>query len=181
MSTNYNETRSWIAPRNYKHSPTEIAKHFCVKNGQVYWKNQNLCNTRVLYKPAGSLTKSGYISISFKGAIYRAHAIAWVLYYNTWPQKGLYIDHINGIKTDNSQENLREVNTSENAINRKSLSIHNKSGVPGVYFSPELNKWRVQLIHKGICISGGSHSTFEEAAFIRRQLEMEYHLIKFRA
>lgn len=179
MSINSNETRIWIAPRKYKHNPQQIAEHFYIKNGQVYWRKQNSKNTCNLNKPAGFTDKQGYITISFQGAAYKAHTIAWALYYNTWPEKGLFIDHINGIKTDNSKENLRQVTPSENAINRKNININNKSGMSGVYFSPDINKWCVQLIHNGICISGGRYSTFNEAAIARQRLEIEHHLIKF--
>ena len=59
------------------------------------------------------------------------HHIAWALVFGRFPKQ---IDHINGNKTDNRIENLREVSQSENNQNKLHDWIPNgDTGVPGVY------------------------------------------------
>lgn len=55
-----------------------------------------------------------------------------------WPVDQL--DHINGNRTDNRMKNLREVSNAENAKNM-SVSVRNKSGVVGIFWSARLQKW----------------------------------------
>ena len=58
------------------------------------------------------------------------HRAAWALYYGRWPSE---IDHINGDKTDNRLENLREVSASENDANRVwAWKPNARTGLPGV-------------------------------------------------
>lgn len=57
------------------------------------------------------------------------HRIAWALVYGRFPQQ---IDHLNGDKTDNRLENLREVNQSENDQNRLMPWKMGQGKIPGV-------------------------------------------------
>lgn len=59
-----------------------------------------------------------------------------------WPKGN--IDHINGVKTDNSLGNLRDVSTSENARNAK-RAVTNTSGVTGVCWDAGAGKWRASI------------------------------------
>lgn len=71
---------------------------------------------------AGGLNTSknqGYIQIRFNKKLYLAHRIAWYLHYGVWPQN--YIDHINGIRTDNKISNLRDVTVKENNNNPNNI------------------------------------------------------------
>ena len=58
------------------------------------------------------------------------HHIVWVVVYGRFPSQ---IDHINGDKTDNRLENLREVSSSENMLNIVHRWQPNaRTGLPGV-------------------------------------------------
>lgn len=88
---------------------------------------------------AGTLNK-GYIQIGFCGELFRAHRLIWLYHYGKWPTQE--IDHMNGIKTDNRIENLRDVSHHVNTINRKSFA---KSGHLGVSLCPG-NRWRARIV-----------------------------------
>lgn len=55
-----------------------------------------------------------------------------------------YVDHIDGIKTNNLIENLRECDQSENMCNVKKLTT-NSSGIKGVSWRKDTSKWRARV------------------------------------
>jgi hypothetical protein len=65
------------------------------------------------------------------------HRLIFLMHHGYLPK---YIDHINGIKTDNRIENLREATISDNSCNRLG---HSKSGIKGVSWSKYHKKWTV--------------------------------------
>lgn len=79
----------------------------------------------------GSVNVMGYRVISINGKIYREHRIIFAMVHGRWPVHG--IDHINGIKTDNRSENLREATQAQNGANRSIHSRINNTGFKGVY------------------------------------------------
>ncbi len=68
----------------------------------------------------GSVSKAGYLRIRYKGKIEYVHRIVWE-HFNGPITKGMHIDHINGIKSDNRLVNLRMVTPYENVQNRDRL------------------------------------------------------------
>ena len=67
------------------------------------------------------------------------HRAAWALYYGRWPSE---IDHLNGIKTDNRIENLREVSHGENDQNRVwKWKPNATTGLPGVFYNKSRNDY----------------------------------------
>lgn len=87
---------------------------------------------------AGWLSNHGYITIVVDGKRYQAHRLAFLYMTGCFPMN--FVDHINTIKNDNRFSNLREATRSENQRNCGARS-HNKSGLKGVYFFEERNKW----------------------------------------
>lgn len=73
-------------------------------------------------KVAGTLRPDGYLQIRICGQTFLAHR--WAVLYMTgrWPAEE--VDHVNGIRTDNRWENLREATRQQNAANQKRRTGH---------------------------------------------------------
>lgn len=97
-------------------------------SGDFYWKEYRNKEGTV----AGALRRNGYLVIQFKNKQYLAHRLAWFYTHGYFPEN--FIDHINGVKTDNRLENLRETSNQCNQRNSGNC-ITNTSGVRGVLFS----------------------------------------------
>lgn len=93
---------------------------------------------------AGTIHHSGYIQIRFEKKQYRAHRLAWLLFYGKYPNN--FIDHINGIKNDNRICNLRDVTRNENSQNQKKAQKDSMTKILGVTFSKVNNKWKARII-----------------------------------
>lgn len=87
--------------------------------------------------PCGTIHKDGHWSVAFryKGRQIRryCHRILWELIYGDC-SSDLTVDHINGIRSDNSVDNLRLVSKRANCRNSK-MNSNNTSGVAGVSYS----------------------------------------------
>lgn len=76
------------------------------------------------------------------------------------------IDHINGNPLDNRKCNLRICTQELNSVN-KAISIRNKSGVQGVGFDKERNKWGAEIrFHNKKCYLG-RWNNFCDAVYAR--------------
>ena len=83
------------------------------------------------------------------------------------------VDHINGNGLDNRKENLRIVTKRENAINCK-INKANTSGVMGVSFDKNRNKFMAYItVNKGFK-NLGRFDSFEEATKARKDAEKLY-------
>lgn len=82
--------------------------------------------------------KTGYVM----GRAFRSHRVVWAMTYGRWPEN--HIDHVNGDKTDNRIENLRDITNEENTRNARYVRS-GRSIVPGVQWVPRLNKWQARI------------------------------------
>tara|TARA_R110000751_G_scaffold207745_1_gene311540 strand:+ start:198 stop:683 length:486 start_codon:yes stop_codon:yes gene_type:complete len=85
----------------------------------------------------------------------------------------LVVDHINRDPLDNRRENLRIVSRQENQMNL-SMKKTNKSGITGVSWHKDANKWRADIAYKYKHIYLGYFDTLEEARKAREDAEEEY-------
>lgn len=133
--------------------------------GKIFWSG---CNQN---REAFRSESKGYLLANYKGKMLRAHRVAWLLHYGEWPQG--HIDHVNGDGKDNRLANLRVVDHRENAKNTK-VRVDNKTGVPGVSWRSDTEKWVVR-IHTGITYkSMGSFVCLGQAIRSRREAEKMY-------
>jgi len=123
-------------------------------------------------KILGCLDGSGYVDISICNKKYKAHRLAWLLYYGEWPKN--QIDHVNGIKNDNRILNLRECSTHENAQNII-VTKRSNTGYLGVIYHKNLNKYEAQICFKGERHYLGFFNTPEEASNSYLNMKKELH------
>lgn len=86
------------------------------------------------------------------------------------PSGAEVVDHINRNKKDNRSINLRNTNKSVNAFNCDRRKT-NKSGVTGVWWRKDTNRWSAEIKKDGKKISLGCFGSFEEAVIARKKAE----------
>ena len=79
---------------------------------------------------AGYLRQTGYVVIRLFGKPWMAHRLAWLWMTGDPPPK--YLDHINGLRSDNRIANLRAADPMLNAQNTRRANVRNESGFWGV-------------------------------------------------
>ena len=142
------------------------------RTGLFKWKSRAASNVPKGAK-AGTLEKSsGYVRIKISGRKYRAHRLAWLIVYGSFPPD--QIDHINGIRHDNRIINLRAVTHAENSRNR-ALDIRNKSGYTGITYNKENNKWLARIGGTDKRVNLGHFENLEDAVEARRIAEINYN------
>lgn len=112
----------------------KIQELFFYKDGNLYWKISP-SRSMPAGKKAGTLMQDGYIAIRYKQKGYKAHRLIW-LYHNGGFEKET-IDHINGNRSDNRIENLRQATQKENA--------QHKTKSKGYHLCKKNNKYQAQV------------------------------------
>lgn len=85
----------------------------------------------------------------------------------------IFIDHINHNKLDNKKVNLRKCTQQKNSQNRL-LPKNNTSGIMGVTYRKDTNKWRSMITCDGKRLYLGNYNDFEDAIKARLQAEIKY-------
>ena len=142
---------------------------FEYKDGKLYWK-VNKTTRNLIGKEVGSGTGNGYLSVMVDGRNYRIHRLIYMMHYGYMPE---VVDHIDGNKTNNKIENLREATPSENNCNTK-IRIDNSSGYKNVSWSKDRNKWvvRIQINKK---LRQWYVEDLELAALVAEEARDKYH------
>jgi len=112
---------------------------FEYRDGNLFWKIA--VAGMPIGRKAGNMRPDGYIQLTVDKKNYRGHRLIFMLHHGYMP---VYIDHINGNRSDNRIENLRDATSNENNQN-STIRKDNKSGVKGVYFNKNANKWAAQI------------------------------------
>lgn len=122
-------------------------------------------------KPAGALSKKGYLLVGINGTRYLIHRVAWAIHYGVWP--GDNIDHINGVKDDNRAANLRDVDHATNGLGLV-RSRANTSGFTGVTWHRQVGKWKAQIVFKGKNHHLGLYADIDNAIAARKAANLRF-------
>lgn len=155
--------------------------------GNLHWKDRPLWtfnegkysigreavrwNTRYSGKRAfNTLSPYGYLTGRLNEVSLYSHRVVWALYYGNFPD--LWLDHIDGDRTNNLITNLREVTYKENNKNT-ALRSNNKTGVVGVSLRNKGFEANIKN-NQGVQIFLGYYKTVDEAAKVRQEAENKY-------
>ena len=140
------------------------------RDGGLYWKVSN-SNTVKIGTKAGHATKHGYRRVAFNGKQLYEHRVIFFYHYGYFPKE---IDHINGNKSDNRIENLRETTHSQNMMNVKTQKS-NTSGVKGVCWDKSKKKWFARVTINNKIIHLGRFKDLELAELVVIEARNKYH------
>jgi len=124
-------------------------------------------------KIAGYLTTQNYLRIKIFDKNYLAHRLAWLYVYGYFPKE--FIDHINGIRNDNSINNLREASMTQNNQNRHVASKNNKTKLIGATLHKHSKKYCASIKANYIKYYLGYFDTAEEAHQAYLNAKKIYH------
>ena len=145
---------------NTQHLTVETARrvfNYDPDTGLLTWAIQ--ANSRALIgDEVGKISNRGYRVTKYKRKDYSVHRIIWLIVHGKWPTG--QIDHINGEKTDNRIENLRDVSLRENLCNQKR---HREGRLPGAYYDKNMRGWRAHIRINNVYVYLGMHPTEKEA------------------
>lgn len=112
--------------------------------GNLRWKVQ--LNARA---PKGSIAGTphnhGYRQLKVDGLVYLAHRVVWLMTTGEFPEEGMCIDHINGVRDDNRISNLRVVSYMENSHNTKAKGTYRAGNKYGSQISVNYKELRLGL------------------------------------
>jgi hypothetical protein len=124
-------------------TPDRVLSLFDVRAGALYWK-QPRKNVRVGER-AGGVDSRGYYRVMVDQKNHYVHRILFLLYHGYMPA---FVDHRDGDTTNNSKRNLRACTPAQNSQNRK-RQVNNTSGVKGVYWNANKQKWMARVMVQG--------------------------------
>ncbi|HCF2412888.1 TPA: HNH endonuclease [Pseudomonas aeruginosa] len=151
------------------------------ETGQMVWRAKPVMtsedkrwNSRYANSVAGTIDDRGYIrilvQIGVKKRKIRAHQLAWFIVTGSLPVGE--IDHINQDKQDNRFINLRDVPKSINQRNG-TRKRNNTSGIPGVTWHKQRQKWCAQASVNGKHYHLGLFAKIEDAERATLQFRAE--------
>lgn len=114
------------------------------------------------------INTNGYVATQSDGKYIQLHRLLMKV-----DDSSIMIDHINHMRHDCRRSNLRLATSSQNMQNRKIFS-NNTSGVTGVYYQKNCNKWGAVITIDNKTINLGYFDSKDDAIYSRRKAEMEY-------
>ena len=104
-------------------------------------------------------SSNGYITLRIDKKKYYGHRAAFLYMTGNWPNN--VVDHIDGNRSNNKWENLRDVTRTVNQQNIKKAPASSLSGKLGAF--KKKNRWASSIKSSGKVVRLGSFSTPEEA------------------
>lgn len=138
-----------------------VKRLFQYRKGLLFWKEPRV-NGKVKRGDQAGGVDGRYHRVMVNYKRYQLHSLVFLYHHGFLPKQ---IDHINGDKLDNRVENLRECNTSQNAMN-KGMTASNTSGVKGVHWNTKQQKWKAGMRVLGKYKHFGCFDTIFDAACV---------------
>lgn len=137
-----------------------VKEHFKYQDGHLWWTKKYSNMSRITIGTRFGTFCKGYVRGTFAGKLYYEHRLIWFYHYGDWP---MYIDHINGDRSDNAIENLRVATVQQNGFNRGG-STNTTSKYKGVYWNKRQNKWHSRCRSEGKQVHLGFFDLEHDAA-----------------
>lgn len=145
-----------------------------LSNEERFWLKVD--KTETCWTWNASIMGTGYGCLRVDNRTTIAHRFSYELAYGPIPD-GMQVDHICHVRSCVNPDHLRLVNHKQNGENRQGAASNSKSGIRGVCWDKQRNKWKATVGHNGDRIRIGFYSTIEEAeaAVIAKRLELHTH------
>lgn len=120
----------------------------------------------------GAHRVKGYGEAMIDGKGYPTHRLVWLYVHGHWPKHE--IDHINGNRSDNRIENLRDVPPAINRQNIRGPYRSKRLGLLGAHFNKASGKWASAICVNYRQVHLGLFETAEEAhaAYLNAKRQM---------
>lgn len=138
--------------------------------GVLIWRIRT-SNRSTIGKEAGSPDGQGYRILMLDKCLLRTHRVVWAYFHGKWP-KG-FIDHINGIRSDNRIRNLRDVSNAVNLQNNMKAQCNNTTGFRGVWVERKSGVFIAEMSMNRKRHLLGRFKTAEEAAAAYAKAKIE--------
>ena len=149
--------------------------------GVLVWKNPR-SKTKKSGQVVGGRRRDGrqQVMLVFEGKnyLYLVYRIIWLLHHGAWPSKT--IDHIDGDRTNDQIENLRDISQKGNNENRTMCLSTSSTGVLGVSYYKDTERYRANIgvsnkdgVRRQVCL--GLFNTVEEASAAYLEAKEKYH------
>ena len=140
------------------------------EEGKFYWKKRY--SNRIHIEDVAGSYSNRYASLTVKGYKFLIHKLVWYFENDLYPDDS-QIDHIDQDTHNNRIDNLRIVTAKENSMN-KPKRRDNTSGITGVSFDKQTNKWVVRIKnHEGKYENRGRFTSIDEAKQARDRALIE--------
>lgn len=99
-------------------------------------------------KPAGSLSKDGYVALTVDRRYYFAHRLGWYCVTGQYPDR--HVDHIDGDRANNAMRNLRLATPLQNTQNKTFDGLGGASKKRGAAFQKREGRWSSKIRYDGV-------------------------------
>ena len=154
--------------RNNWHLDGDIAYADIKRSKQLFRVIVDEANYEVVSSQCWFINNGGYAVAIIGGRKVRMHRLL------TSAANGLDVDHINHNRTDNRLTNLRVCTRSDNRKNGCITRKNTSSGLLGVYWDKEKQRWKAAIRVDGRLINLGRYKTKQEARSSREKAEALY-------
>jgi len=145
-----------------------LKEMFDYVDGELIWKIKKK-GSKGIGSISGSIYNNGYKNLMLNGRRYGLHRLIWIYHYGDI-EDGLEIDHIDGNRSNNHVDNLRNVSRQENCFNRTTSK--------GYCFDKTYGKFKAYIKIDGKGKHLGHFDTEIEAEKAYLDAKNKYHQIR---